>query len=119
MKKMKNTEKPYPLCERIPAAQMAALRVLTRATGDQNDERLVLKVFSIGLYVLGLDPVGDFAVDEFLEALHGKDAPAVGAVSRAIGDAGSEAWTSYINVQGNERERFYGMAAVGRDEIHQ
>lgn len=113
MKSMK-TKHPRPtptLSVPMPPEQVAALRVLTRATGDQNDGRVASKVLALGLFVLGVDQAGDFCLSELTDALYGKGTKESAGVSEMIEDAGSEAWCHYVGVQHDERARAVAEAS--------
>ena len=73
---MKSATKDTPptLTVSVPTApaQLAALRVLTRAAGDQNDGRVAAKALALGLFVLGVDQAGDFALDELTDQSTGR-----------------------------------------------
>lgn len=81
---------------------LAALKV--RAHDDVEGEiTAMMKVLSLGFFVLGLDGAGDFCLDELTDALYGKGTKQSRDVWQGISDAGSEAWCEYINVERAER----------------
>jgi hypothetical protein len=94
---------------RLTQTQVDALRTLTRATGDQDDGRIVARVFSLGCYVLGIDPAGDFSTDELTDALYGESKESR-EVNQTITDAGHDAETAWLNHERKERARTFAKA---------
>jgi hypothetical protein len=98
---------PGPLMEgvkaRLTSGQAEALRALGRALGDKDEARVAGNVLSVGLFVLGMDPAGDYRLDEITEALFAgitcqgdqgeSDAPS--KIFNFIVDAAGEAETLY------------------------
>jgi hypothetical protein len=96
---------PPPLSVPRNQTQVAALRILTRALNDQDDGRVVGRLMSIGLYVLGVDPAGDYCLDELTDALYGKGSKESMKVSQDIADAAGETQIAWENVERNRRAR--------------
>jgi hypothetical protein len=107
MKKTKRTPtETIPLT--LTRGQAKALCELSNAIGDQNDFTAAEKAFSIGLFVLGLDPSGDYPLAEVTDALFGKDSEDAASVFNAIVDTGDGSRDTMVNAG---RARRKGRAA--------
>jgi|GEM_PF-3845973 len=96
---------PPPLSVPMDQTQVSAIRILTRALDDQDDGRVVGRLMSLGLYVLGIDPAGDYCLDELTDALFGKGSNESMKVSQSITDAACETQTEWAAMESRRRAR--------------
>ncbi len=109
--KPKTSWSPPPLPVPRDPTQVAALRILTRALNDQDDGRVVARLMSLGLYVLGIDPAGGYCLDELTDALFGKGSDDSETVYNAITEAAGEAQGEWAAAESRRRAR---VLAEGR-----
>lgn len=94
------------ISQRLTTSQTGALEAAISALDATSDEdeklAVVLKVLSVGLFVLGLDRAGAFCVEEFTDALHDERSD---EVFNSIVEAGDNASDSRTDVEYAERKR--------------
>lgn len=96
--------------DRLAPGQRAGLEIVFEAFDASSEEYelgTMLKVISVGLFVLGLDRAGSFCLSELTEALHGERAD---EVYNQIADAGNTANDARTDVEYDERRRIFAKA---------
>ena|ERR1017187_8497656 len=94
----------------MPFRQTAAFETIMAATGS-NEFDAAAKVISLGLFVLGLDPAGDYCLAEVTDALLGKDSEGSATTFDAIVAAGDAAGDAVVNAQRERRRQAYTGAS--------
>lgn len=81
----------------LAPAQLFALRTLANALKVPDEGRVAARVFSLGLFVLGLDPSGDSGLASITNALFGKGSDDAAEVFNAIVSTGDGAHDTTVN----------------------
>jgi hypothetical protein len=108
--KTKHSQDTVTIPVPVTPAQIAALLTLTGALKDSDVERVAARMFSLGLFAVGLDHSGDAGLASITDALYGKDSDDSAGVFDAIVSAGDNAWCTWINAERLRRAQAIGTA---------
>lgn len=109
--KLKRTQPTAVILVPVTPAQLAALGTLAAALKNQDETRVATRVFSLGLFALGLDHSGDAGLGKITDALYGKDSDDSAGVFDAIVSAGDNARDTMVNAQRGRRAQAFEKTA--------